>query len=125
LYVFTINSAFYKPHNKKSRGVKSEERGVQGVGLPPPPLLSNNWETPCTQTHEHDGRSRVVHHLTGKLFHRTWGKDVFLIIAFSVNHSHSQELHEDFHFLIHNNCASWLYYTHEMLLKQVNTVCRG
>jgi len=71
LYVFTINSAFYKPHNKKSRGVKSEERGVQGVGLPPPPLLSNNWETPCTQTHEHDGRSRVVHHLTGKLFHRT------------------------------------------------------
>jgi len=41
-----------------------EQRG-QRLG---PLILSNNKETPCPERHEHDGRSGVVHHLTGKIY---------------------------------------------------------
>jgi hypothetical protein len=33
-----------------------------------PLFLPNNQETPSPEWHKHDGKSEVVHHLTGKLF---------------------------------------------------------
>jgi hypothetical protein len=31
-------------------------------------FLSNAQETPCPERHEHEGRTTMVHDLTGKLF---------------------------------------------------------
>jgi len=33
-----------------------------------PVFLSNDQKTLCLERHEHDGRSGVVHHLTGKIY---------------------------------------------------------
>jgi len=43
-----------------------------------PTFLSNSQRTPCPERHKHDGRSKVVRHLTGKLcdiflgYHMVW-----------------------------------------------------
>jgi hypothetical protein len=64
LYIFIINSVFYKPLEEKSRGVKCGDEGArEWVSF----FLFNAQETPCPKRHRHD-KSEVVHHLTGKLF---------------------------------------------------------
>jgi hypothetical protein len=53
------------PEGKNPEESNPENKGAtQCVSL----FLSNDQETPCPERHEHDWRSEVVCHLTGKLF---------------------------------------------------------
>jgi len=56
--------SFIDPQEKKSRKVKCGEREAREWV---PLFLSNDQETPCPERHKHDGKSEVVHRLTGKL----------------------------------------------------------
>jgi hypothetical protein len=63
---FTINNVFYKlpPPQKNTKETYLEnERAREWVPL----FLSNNQETPCPERHKHNGRSEVMHYLTGRL----------------------------------------------------------
>jgi hypothetical protein len=50
---------------KKNRRVNSEEQ--EGLRMDPL-FIYNNQETSCLERNEHNRRSEVVHHLTGKVF---------------------------------------------------------
>jgi hypothetical protein len=58
----------YTNHKKiKSRELNPGEWG--GQRIPPAAIYSfNDQEIPCPERSEHDGRSGLLHHVTGKLF---------------------------------------------------------
>jgi hypothetical protein len=50
----------------------TEESNLENEGARElfPLFLSDDQEAPCPERYENDGRNRVVHHITGKLFPR-------------------------------------------------------
>jgi hypothetical protein len=61
-----INIVFYKPPRRKNLEESNPENKGSREWIPL--FLSNNQETPCPKRYKHDGRSKVVHCLTRKLF---------------------------------------------------------
>jgi hypothetical protein len=68
--------SFTNPQKKNPEESNLENDGVREW---PPLFLSNDQETPCPKRHEHNGRSGLVHHLTGKLFSQCHDKAVFIM----------------------------------------------
>jgi hypothetical protein len=114
----------------KFRGVIFWEWGFQGIGPHLPILWSGNSLSRKAQTW---WEKWGVLHLIGKLPTGMWCRAVFFIIARKMspltivfrnkrvsnffmkvhhtltfeNHTHIQECHEDFQFIIHNSCSCW------------------
>jgi hypothetical protein len=55
---------FTKPQKNPKKSNPENVGAVEYVPL----FLSNDQEASCPERHEHDGRSGVVHHVTGKPF---------------------------------------------------------
>jgi hypothetical protein len=65
MHFSTINSLLHAPRRNNPEESSLENKGAREWV---PFFLFNDQETPCPERHEHDGRSGVVHRLTGKFF---------------------------------------------------------
>jgi hypothetical protein len=58
-----VSSANLQKKNPENKNLENE-----GAREWVPHFLYSDEEAPCPERQEHDGRSGVVHHLTGKMF---------------------------------------------------------
>jgi hypothetical protein len=59
----------YLLQNPKIKNPEQSDLEIEGTRVQIPLFLSNDQETPCPEKHEHEGRSEVMHHLSGKMYH--------------------------------------------------------